>query len=86
MLQQRIETRMVEGGTLDCEVLERRLETARIELDTLINSKVVGAIDYLIVNDNLEKACSEVVQTVDVERRRVSRFDPTALQQQFVDT
>ena len=61
--------RRLKGRKTDApDVICRRLANALIELPQYRH------YDYLVVNDDLDAACAELIAIHDVERRRVSRF------------
>mgnify|MGYP002382405553 CR=1 FL=1 len=51
------------------EVLKVRLHNAKQEI------KTIPQYDYLVVNDSLEVAVSDVISIIRSEHRRVSRVD-----------
>lgn len=52
---------MVDRKTETKESLRERLDTAKIEMDW---SREEGSVDFLIVNDDLDKAYLELVKAV----------------------
>jgi guanylate kinase len=63
-----LENRLRSRGTDHEEVIARRLRRAREETQEL------GSYDYLIVNDNVERATSLLIALIQTERLRVSRL------------
>lgn len=55
------------GDKVPEEVILKRLETAKSELAR------IGEYDYLVINDEIDKAASQIIGVVDAEKRRVSR-------------
>lgn len=71
----------------DYGTLESRLRARRSEDDAQVRGRLAVArgeaaeyrdYDYLVVNDELERAASDLVSIVRAERRRVTRCDPEA--------
>jgi guanylate kinase len=60
-----LETRLRRRDTEPEQVIQRRLQVARRELE------VLHAFDYLVVNDDLEMAVSELSSIITAERTRV---------------
>ena len=63
-----LETRIRERGTDDSEEIEKRLEKAREEITQ------AGAYDYLVVNDDLDRAVEVLSGIIQAERCRRDRF------------
>ncbi len=60
--------RRIEGrGTEKPDVIDRRLERAKNEL------KFVNHYDYVVINDNLEEAASEIINILSAEKLKFSR-------------
>lgn len=62
-----LESRLRRRGTDPDEVVRRRLENARAELER------VSEYSYVIVNDDLELATRQLVSIVDAEQCRIER-------------
>lgn len=62
-LRRRIEKR----GTECCDIIEKRLKQASSEL------KLVSKYDYLILNDSVDSAVSNIEKVLDAERLKPSR-------------
>ena len=60
--------RLKERGTDSIKEIEIRLQTARKEMEE------IGHFDYLVINDDLETAVSEVIDIIRVEEKKVKRF------------
>lgn len=65
------------------EVLERRLRDRALDSEEVVRRRMTNALDelkhwdqydYIVVNDDLDRAVAEVQGILSVERRRVSRF------------
>jgi len=63
-----LESRLRKRGTDSNDVIEKRLNTARQEL------KLIDHYDYLVVNDDLEKAVYAVKNIIWAEMHKVSRY------------
>jgi len=61
--------RLASRGTEDEAALQTRLRNAETELRDL------PAFGYLVVNDEVEETCRQVVEIVEAEGRRISRLD-----------
>ena len=55
------------GDKVPEEVILKRLDTAKSELAH------IGEYDYLVINDEIDKAASQIIGVVDSEKCRVSR-------------
>lgn len=64
-----LETRLRKRGTDSNEVIEKRLATAKEEL------KLIDHYDYLVVNDDLEKAVYTVKNIIWAEMHKVARYN-----------
>ncbi len=64
-----LESRLRKRGTDSREVIEKRLNTARQELE------LIDHYDYLVVNDDLEKAVYAVKNIIWAEMHKVSRYN-----------
>ncbi len=62
-----LENRIRGRGTESDEKIERRLTTARQEMDSYI------LYDYLVINDKVEKAAAKIGAIIDAEKCKVSR-------------
>jgi guanylate kinase len=62
--------RLVERRTDAPDVIRTRLRNARAEIPQYVH------YDYLVVNDQLPEAVRQLIEILDVERRRVSRLAP----------
>ncbi len=65
---QELESRLRKRGTDSEQVIEKRLNTARKELE------LINHYDYLVVNDDLEKAVYAVKNIIWAEMHKVSRY------------
>lgn len=70
-LRERLEGR----GTDSAEAIERRIGTARREISSLHD------YDYLVINDDLGEAVTQLQGILASEKRRISRFDRESLVQ-----
>lgn len=75
-----IEERMRARGGLSEREIEVRLETARAEYRRLLDAvsgdaKNAPSVDYLLVNDDLRRACAGASAILEAERQRISRVD-----------
>jgi guanylate kinase len=60
--------RRIEGrGTEKPDVIDRRLERAKKELE------FVNHYDYVVINDNIEEAASEIINILSAEKLKFSR-------------
>lgn len=66
---QELEFRLRKRGTDSNEVIEKRLATARQELE------LINHYDYLVVNDDLEKAVYTVKNIIWAEMHKVARYN-----------
>ncbi len=64
-----LKKRLIKRGTDSIEDIERRLDTAKIELDCIPD------YDYLVINDDLEDAIKSVIHIIKAEENRVSRYN-----------
>lgn len=64
-----LESRLRKRGTDSNEVISKRLNTAREEL------KLIDHYDYLVVNDDLEKAVYAVKNIIWAEMHKISRYN-----------
>ena len=64
-----LKKRLIKRGTDSIEDIERRLDTAKIELDCIPD------YDYLVINDDLEDAIKSVIYIIKAEENRVSRYN-----------
>ena len=64
-----LESRLRKRGTDSNEVIEKRLATARKELE------LIDHYDYLVVNDDLEKAVYAVKNIIWAEMHKVARYN-----------
>lgn len=64
-LKQRLKSRATDSD----EVINKRLNKARLELDQ------IGDFDYWLVNDDFEQAVNNVVSIIEAERSRLSRYN-----------
>ncbi len=62
-----LKKRLLGRGTESEEKIARRMEVAEKELES------IGRYDYLVINDNLDEACSELKAILLAERCRASR-------------
>ncbi|MEX0683855.1 MAG: guanylate kinase [Dehalococcoidia bacterium] len=65
--REEMENRLRSRGGDTTEQVELRLKTAAEEMD------VAGEFDYVVVNDDLDRAAAEIAQIVTTERRRPDR-------------
>lgn len=63
-----LEQRLRSRGTDPNEVIARRLQRARSETQAL------GSYDYLIVNDQIDRAVAQLAAIIQAERSRISRI------------
>jgi len=63
-----LKDRLIKRGTDSMEDIRRRLDTAESELDCIPD------YDYLVVNDDLDTAVSDVFAIIKAEENRVSRY------------
>lgn len=73
-----LERRLRSRGTDTDDVIRRRMLAARSECE-----KGAAAYDYLVINDQLEDAFSQLRSIVSAERSRRGRVDLTALRLQL---
>ena len=66
-----LKNRLVGRGTEDEEVIKRRLDRAKEEL------ALYDGYDYVVINDNLAEAVSEIQDIVRVEKLRSKHFKQT---------
>lgn len=63
-----LKERLIKRGTDSMDDIQRRLDTARIELNC------IPEYDYLVINDDLEQAILDVINIIKAEENRVSRY------------
>lgn len=63
-----LKDRLIKRGTDSAEDIQRRLDTARVELNC------IPEYDYLVVNDDLEQAIADVMNIIKAEENRVTRY------------
>jgi len=64
-----LKQRLMSRATDSDEVISKRLNKARLEMEQ------VGDFDYWLVNDDLNQAIDAVVAIIQAERRRLSRYN-----------
>ncbi len=64
-----LEERLKNRKTDSYEVIQQRLINAKKEIDRLIE------YDYLVINENLEKAAEDVIHIIEAEENKVSRYE-----------
>lgn len=64
-----LKERLNKRGTDTQEVIERRLTNAVSEIDQ------IGNFEYLVINDQLEKAIEDVIGIIRTEEKRIERLD-----------
>ncbi|OQY39308.1 MAG: guanylate kinase [Candidatus Cloacimonetes bacterium 4572_65] len=64
-----LEKRLRNRGTDSDEVINKRLDTAKEEL------KLINEYDYLVINDDLDKAVYAVKNIIWAEMHRISRYN-----------
>ena len=76
-----LEKRMKERGAVSNTELASRLETARSEYRAVLEVAMKGQddIDYIVVNEQIDQTCKQVLGILHSERSRLSRFDPEVL-------
>ncbi len=74
-------TRIMTRGSVTPEELERRLDTARHEYKHLMRvAEDPRAVDYCVVNEDIESAYAAVRSIFSAERHRLCRIDSKSLQ------
>ena len=68
-----LKERLYSRNTDSQEIIENRLNNAKIEIDSFLE------YDYLIINDNLEKAIKEILAVANIARAKTKIFDKDAL-------
>ena len=68
-----LKERLYSRNTDSQEIIENRLNNAKIEIDSFLE------YDYLIINDNLEKAIKEILAVANIARAKTKLFDKDAL-------
>ena len=63
-----LKDRLIKRGTDSEESIQRRLNTAKKELDSIPD------YDYLVINDDLDHAVSDVMAIIKAEENRVCRY------------
>jgi len=64
-----LEKRLTSRGTDELIVIENRIHNAKIEINS------IDKYDYIIVNDNLDRASKELVSIAIASKKKVSLFD-----------
>ncbi len=64
-----LKDRLVKRGTDSAEDIQRRLDTAKVELNC------IPEYDYLVINDDLEQAITDVMNIIKAEENRVTRYN-----------
>jgi guanylate kinase len=68
-----LKERLYSRNTDSQEIIENRLNNAKIEIDSFLE------YDYLIINDNLEKAIKEILAVANIARAKTKLFDKDTL-------
>ena len=68
-----LKERLYSRNTDSQEIIENRLNNAKIEIDSFLE------YDYLIINDNLQKAIKEILAIANIARAKTKIFDKDAL-------
>src|SRR5574344_2023045 len=68
-----LKERLYSRNTDSQEIIENRLNNAKIEIDSFLE------YDYLIINDNLQKAIKEILAVANIARAKTKLFDKDAL-------
>ncbi|MCB5261508.1 MAG: guanylate kinase [Candidatus Cloacimonetes bacterium] len=63
-----LKERLIKRGTDSAEAIQRRLDTAEKELDSIPD------YDYLVINDDLDQAADYVMAIIKAEENRVCRY------------
>lgn len=63
-----LKQRLIDRNTDTMEEIEKRLMIARYEITQ------IPSYDYLVINDNLDKAVDEVIAIIEAEENRVDRY------------
>lgn len=75
-------SRILGRGEIAADDLQRRLQTARDEFSAFQNDvEAGGRIDYVVINDQRERAIAQLRAIIEGERCRTSRLDRTELKQ-----
>ena len=64
-----LKNRLTSRGTDEIKVIEKRISNAKNEI------KDIGKYDYLIVNDDLEKASQQLVAVAKISQMNIKLFD-----------
>ncbi len=64
-----LETRLKNRASDDIEVIEKRIENAKYEINHF------QEYDYLIINDKIKKASTELISIANITRRKASLFN-----------
>ncbi|MCL4152610.1 UNVERIFIED_CONTAM: hypothetical protein GTU68_013453 [Idotea baltica] len=67
-----LKLRLNKRGNISQEEMDRRFETMKLEYSTLLSNK--GLIDYFVVNDCFDEACTHAHSILEAERSRLSRI------------
>ncbi|NPA82234.1 MAG: guanylate kinase [Epsilonproteobacteria bacterium] len=70
-----LKERLSKRGTDSKDIIEKRIKNALVEI------KEIGNYDFLIINDDLEKACDSLISVAKSARLKTSLFDL----EQFID-
>jgi guanylate kinase len=68
-----LKERLYSRNTDSQEIIENRLNNAKIEIDSFLE------YDYLIINDNLQKAIKEILAVANIARAKTKLFDKDTL-------
>jgi guanylate kinase len=79
-LESRLRKRSLSENVVSQEVIQRRLDTARKEIENYPN------YDYILVNDRLEYSTDQLVAIVQGERVRFSGKTPSPQEEQYLET
>jgi guanylate kinase len=67
--EEELKSRLIKRGTDSEAVIKQRLRNARKEIEEVVS------FQYLVLNDNLDKAVKQVKNIISVEENRVTRYE-----------
>ena len=74
-----LETRLSSRGTDSKEVIEKRINNSKVEINS------IDLYDYIIINDNLEIATNKLLSIANASLAKASLFDKDALIKEWLD-
>lgn len=74
-----LQSRLRQRGDANSKDIQQRLDTANREYNQFLEVANSGAVDFLVINEDLDTALRELIEIIDTERKRVKRFQESGL-------